>query len=181
MTNYTIKEASEARNVLYFLEMIVHILLDFSRVMLFPKDKNYSGKLNDLYRKAVREKSFNFFSYFELNEELVQYINRLKSKFIIHILTTDIIQNDPAIKTVLSQFLSNVFVANDLGMSKKNPDTYTFLAQKLHCLPEQILLIDDSITNIEAAKKAGLQAIQYISNQQIIEDFKKLFKDNGLV
>lgn len=40
--------------------MITNILFDFSRVILFPKDDNYSGLLNDLYRKITEEKKFIF-------------------------------------------------------------------------------------------------------------------------
>ena len=61
-------------------------------------------------------------------------------------------------------------MANDLGIDKKDPSGYKKLAGILKERPENILLIDDTLEKIEAAKKAGFQTIQFISN-------KKLFKD----
>jgi len=42
--------------------MINTILSDFSLVILFPKDKTYTGKLNDLHAKLTAEQGdYDFF------------------------------------------------------------------------------------------------------------------------
>ena len=150
--------------------MIKVILIDFSRTLLFPKDKNYSGKLNPLYSSIIVKSNYNFFDYFYLNQELIDYLKLLRKKYNLYVFTTDIVQNDPAIKPILEKNFSEIFVANDLGIDKKDPSGYKKLAGILKERPENILLIDDTLEKIEAAKKAGFQTIQFISN-------KKLFKD----
>lgn len=146
--------------------MITNILFDFSRVILFPKDENYKGMLNDLYRKIIEEKS-PFLSYFKFNEELLDFLKPLKEKYHLSIYTTDIIQKDPEVKKILDPIFEEIFAANDLGISKKDPQGYLVIASKLNVKPEQILFIDDGEINIQAAKQAGLQTIRYLSNEQL--------------
>lgn len=153
--------------------MITNILFDFSRVILFPKDENYKGLLNDLYRKITEEKS-PFLNHYKFNTELLNFIKPLKEKYHLSIYTTDIIQNDPEVRKILDPIFEEIFAANDLRISKKDPKDYLIIANKLNVKPEEILFIDDGETNIEAAKQAGLQAIHYLSNKQ-------LFKDLGLL
>ena len=52
--------------------MIKVILSDFARVILFPKDKSYPGRLDELQAKLNNQsEGHNFFDYFELNQELL--------------------------------------------------------------------------------------------------------------
>ncbi len=150
--------------------MIKHILFDFSRVLLFPKDEKYSGALNDLYKEIIKKDSYQFFDYFRLNEELIEYLNTIKDRYILNIFTTDIIQSDQALKEFLKKYFSYVFVARELGISKKNPKAYKLIAEKLRCLPYEILFIDDNKFNVDAAKKARLNAIQFLSNKQLVKN-----------
>ena len=80
--------------------MIIYLLFDFSRVLLFPKDDNYDGLLNNLYRKVLNEKGA-FLDNFRFNEELLNFLKPLKDKYNLLVYTTDIIQTDPTAKAVL--------------------------------------------------------------------------------
>lgn len=155
--------------------MISNILFDFSRVILFPKDENYKGLVNDLYRKML-EKKANFSEHFKFNEELLNFLKPLKEKYHLSIYTTDIVQNDPAAKDVIDPIFENVFVANDLKISKKDPNGYLIIAKKLNVEPPQILFIDDGVTNVDAARGAGLKTIHYSSNEQLVKDLQVILK-----
>lgn len=153
--------------------MITNILFDFSRVILFPKDENYKGLLNDLYRKITEEK-LSFLEHYKFNEELLNFLKPLKEKYHLSIYTTDIIQNDQEVRRILDPIFEEIFAANDLGISKKDPKGYLVIAGKLNVKLEQILFIDDGEKNIEAAKQAGLQTIHYSSNEKLFEELRKL-------
>ncbi len=56
-------------------------LFDFSRVLIFPKDKNYQGSLNELYRQHHEQPGYNIFSEFELNDELLTWLDKNRNKF----------------------------------------------------------------------------------------------------
>ncbi len=160
--------------------MVKTILVDFSRTLLFPKDKAYDGKLNPLYRSIIVKDDYTFFDHFYLNQELLNFLKLLRKKYKICVFTTDIIQNDPAIKPLLEESFSKIFVANDLGIDKRNPLSYNKLASILNEKPENILVIDDTKEKIEAAKQAGFQTIQFISNEQLFEDLKAKLHHHSL-
>jgi len=137
------------------------LLFDFSRVLIFPKDTSYAGMLNDLYRNKLKEGNFVFFDNFKFNEELLSFLKTLKTTYSLDIFTTDVLQNDPAAKEVLKPIFSHVFSANELGLSKKDPQSYITISQNLEVKPEEVLFIDDTLGNIETAQKAGLQVMQF--------------------
>ncbi len=151
--------------------MVTNLLFDFSRVILFPADENYQGLLNDLYRKINREE-VSLLDHFKFNEELLNFLKSLKNEFTLSIYTTDIIQNDPIAQTILKPLFKNIFAANDLGISKKDPKSYLVIAEKLNVNPSQILFVDDGEANIQAASEAGFQTILYSSNEQLLGDLK---------
>lgn len=154
--------------------MITEIVSDFSRVLLFPKDTEYEGGLNSLYRKHNRDSDFDFFSLFSLNNELLKQYDQLGSKVGLSILTSEQIQKDEALAPIITPIFNNIYSAEDLGISKKDSSTYTFIAEQLNTEPQDILFIDDSEINVEAASNAGLITILYKSNEQLIEEISKI-------
>lgn len=152
--------------------MINTLLFDFSRTLLFPKDSTYNGKLNDLYRSIISKKNYSFFDYFVINDDLFNYLKPLKKHYTLALYTTDIVQNDPAIKPILANLFSHIFVANDMETTKKDPNSYLLIAKTLNVEPENILFIDDQEANLKVAKEAGLQTLQFISNEQLFKELK---------
>ncbi len=148
--------------------MINTILSDLSRVILNPKDKNYNGSLNGLYKDLLQKNtSFNFYDYFEFNEDILKFYKSLKDKYSINLFTTSTIQNSTEVKERIDQIFDNIFSAEDYGLDKAKSNAYQFIADKLKISPDKILYIDDQLENIEAARKAGLVVFYY-------EDYLKL-------
>ncbi len=145
------------------------LLFDFSRVLLFPKDKDYQGSLNEKHRMLSEQSDYQLFDHFELNLELLAYLDKIKTKYNLYIFTTETIQDDPNIQKVISPIFKDIFSAIKLGLSKKDPEAYKRIAQQITSNPEEILFIDDSPENIEAAKTAGLQTLLYKNNNQIYQ------------
>ena len=88
------------------------------------------------------------------------------------IYTTDTLQNDPAVKPTLDEIFKFVFAANDLNISKRESPGYIVIAEKLKVNPEEILFVDDLLANVEAARKAGLQIIQFTNNKKLFTELK---------
>jgi len=158
--------------------VITSILSDFSRVVLKPKDDNYNGTLNGLY-KELKSKSelFNFYDYFELNNQLLDLYKQLKKKYSINLFTTGSIQNAPEIKDKIYSVFEHVFSAEELGLDKKDPKSYMVIAENIHLSPDQIFYIDDQQENIEAAIKAGLFACLYENNQKLFKNLKNKIRE----
>lgn len=153
--------------------MVKALLFDFSRTLLFPKDKTYTGGLNDLYKKISLNTNFKFFDYFELNKGLLDYLETLKYKFNLYIFTSESIQEDPAIKNEIEEIFKKVFSAKELGLSKKDPKAYEFIAKELNLDPNEILFIDDTSVNLESAKISGFATLQY-KNNSVINELKTI-------
>src|SRR5579864_5389490 len=117
--------------------MIKALVLDFSRVLLHPKDNKYKGTLNGLYRSLIEKEYYDFFEYFTLNQELLDFLRTRKNKYAISILTSDIIQNAPEIQVELNRVFDNIYSAKDLGFLKKDPEIYKLIAKKLQEFPHR--------------------------------------------
>ena len=56
--------------------------------------------------------------------------------------------------------------------AKPDPAIYTHAAQGLAVSPEHILFVDDRADNIQAAREAGMQAIQYTDHAQFLGEMQ---------
>lgn len=149
--------------------MIKAILSDFARVILFPKDKSYHGRLDELQAELNKKsESHNFFDYFELNQELLDYFKSLKEKVSVNIFTSADTYKIPEVHQLLTPVFDSFFYSVELGVKKTDPVTYQMLAQKLNVKPEEVVFIDDEDKNIEAARQAGLKTVLYKDNQSLL-------------
>ena len=149
--------------------MIKVLLFDFARVLLFPKDENYSGKLNDLYKTVKDEKHFNFEDVFYFNEELLDYLRTVKDKYKLVMFTSETIQDDLAVVEKLDGIFENIFSAKEMGFAKTDPEAYRFIVSKLQCNPNEILFIDDSVENVNSAKITGMKTHLFTDNVCLIK------------
>lgn len=141
--------------------------------MLFPKDKQYVGSLNELYRLKKDQVDFKFSDYFELNDKTINLLESLKDKYKLAIFTSDSIQNDPAIYNKLSSVFIKIYSAKEIGFSKSDPKAYELIVNDLNLSPDEIVFIDDSKVNIDTASIAKLDTITYIGFNELAESFKE--------
>src|SRR5579862_1388840 len=136
------------------------IIFDFSRVLLFPRDKTYKGSLNELHKNYINKPDYKVFDLFELNIELLTFLDKIMHKAKLYILTTDIIQDSPEFEKYLKPKFQKIFSASKMTLSKKESKIYHEIANSLGLNPENVLIIDDSIDNLKAAREAGMEIIQ---------------------
>lgn len=151
--------------------MIKTILVDFSRVVVIPRDRAYSGSLNAFYRSLTpEERQSDFFRHFQWNAPMVSFLDRLKGKFPLILFTTDILQNDPAIAATINKLFERIISASDTGWAKDVARSYTEVARELKQSPGDVLFIDDQVGNVAAAREAGMTAIQYGDHEKFLRD-----------
>lgn len=100
-------------------------------------DNLYELREPDIFKKLPKNLKFAIASNFPC--ELHNIINRLK---------------------IRDQF-NFILISNDIGIGKPDLKFYEILCKGLKEKPENILFIDDTLNNIEGAKKIGLQTIYY--------------------
>lgn len=140
------------------------LISDVSRVLLFPKDKNYTGSLNNLYKEKVIGSGASFFDYFELNEELLHFYKMLKNKINIFILTSDVIQDAEELKPYWDGVIDEIFSASKMGLDKKQPEIYKKVLSEIGFPAETVIYIDDAQDNLISANSVGIKTVLHESN-----------------
>ncbi len=152
------------------------LLFDFSWVLMFPKDPEYHGKVNELHFKLNKKPDYRFFDHFRLNQELFDYLKKLKDEFSINMFTAGHVQDLPEVREKLDLVFEKIYSKRGIGIEKTDPRAYRFIAKDLGKEAGEILFIDDTEKNVEAAKKAELQTIVFKSNEKLFKELSKLIK-----
>lgn len=65
-------------------------------------------------------------------------------------------------------FAGNFYSVEDFDCYKKNesPDVYLKFCEKINVIPQDCLFVDDSYSNLECAKKAGMQTVRLCHGKQ---------------
>lgn len=158
--------------------MIKAYLFDFSRVILFPRDKNYSGELNALHKELSGEPDYDFWEHFYLDEDLLGYLRSIKGRYHIYMFTSGFIQNAPEVKPLLEEVFEKIYSAEEIHMSKKDPKAYDYIAEDIGLTPDEISFVDDSEENVKAAKAAGCSAITYKELDDLKQKIKAVLERN---
>ena len=154
--------------------MITTLLLDSSHVLIFPKDKGYTGKLSPLYARVSKEPGYKFSDHFEFNEQMLASLWSMKEQYTLCIFTSGTMPNTPEAKKKFNSLFKKIYYAKDFSYAKGEPQPYLFIADDLGKKPNEFLFIDDMIENVKGAQKAGLNTLQFKSNEQFFMEVHKL-------
>jgi FMN phosphatase YigB (HAD superfamily) len=157
--------------------MIKAVVTDFSKVLLFAKDKSYTGGLNGLNRKLLAdEASYPFFDYFVLNNSLLEYYAKLRQRMPVYVFTSGTIQNHPAIKRTVAGVFSAVISAEELGLSKADRGAYMAVAGIVKHEPSEIVYVDDKQANLDFAAAAGMTTVLFTTNRETVAKLEALVR-----
>jgi len=155
---------------------ITTLVFDFSWVLMFPKDPEYHGKVNELHFKLNKSPDYQFFDHFRLNQELFDYLKKLKNGFSINMFTAGVVQDLPTVREKLDPVFEKIYSKRGIEIEKTDPKAYKFIAKDLGKEVGEILFIDDTEKNVEAAKEAGLKTMVFESNKKLFIELDKLIK-----
>jgi FMN phosphatase YigB (HAD superfamily) len=147
--------------------MISNIISDLFNVLIFDKSSIPQNQEGDFIKL-----SGNLF----LNKKLLDFYLEIKNKKQVQLsifTSAPINKNDKLLKKYFNEF-SDVFSTIPLGHSKNEPESFLLLSEKFGVDLENSFFIDDQKNHVIAAKKAGLPAEQFISNQEIINKLNNL-------
>jgi len=155
---------------------VTALLFDFSWVLMFPRDRFYAGEINKLHDQLSNKPDYKFFDNFVLNEPLLDYLKKIKPAVSLNIFTAGHVQDLPEVRKKLDPVFEKIYSKRGIEIEKTDPRAYKFIAKDLGKDVDEILFIDDTEKNVEAAKKAGLQTIVYKSNGQLFKKLDKILK-----
>lgn len=67
----------------------------------------------------------------------------------------------------LESLFDDVVVSALVGLIKPEPAIYTLACSRLGVVPQDVLFVDDSRANVEAAARVGLHALQFVDERTI--------------
>lgn len=102
------------------------------------------------------------------NELLVGYVKSMKSNYKIGLLSNvgNDVMNRLFSPAEQAELFDVVVLSSDIGMTKPNPDVFALTAIKLGVLPEECIMIDDLLINIEGAQQTGMKGVVYSTVEQ---------------
>ncbi len=71
------------------------------------------------------------------------------------------------------QYFKPLILSYEIGYEKPNQEAFEVLVEALNSPPNSILLIDDQIENIAAARRFGIDGILFENPQQLIKELKR--------
>ena len=87
---------------------------------------------------------------------------------------SDITQYQAAIVRKMGYYdlFQPVLLSYAIGVKKPSPEAFKILLNELQLPASRVLFIDDRIENVEAARKLGIDAIQFLSPEQLQEEIE---------
>lgn len=103
------------------------------------------------------------------NEPLVAFVRSLRSQYKVALLSNvgrGVIER-LFTPNELEELFDIVVLSSEVGMVKPYADIYELTAKKLNLTPDECLMIDDLLINIEGAQATGMRGIVYQSTDQM--------------
>lgn len=139
------------------------------------EEKTFWYKIaSDVDSVSLKENTESLWNtYFRKNARINREVINLANKIRENSYTMGIISNIEKIThkvvddwNVLDNF-EYKFMSYQIGVSKPDPRIYRYVIEKLSFEPNQIIFIDDKKSNIDAAKRSGINAIQFTDFPQL--------------
>ena len=75
-----------------------------------------------------------------------------------------------------AQLFDEFIISGDIMVAKPSVEIFEYAAQKLDLPPEECLMIDDMVNNVEGASRAGMQSLLFTTRRQLEADLARLLK-----
>lgn len=106
------------------------------------------------------------------NQELFNFMQTLRPAYKIGLLSNGSFDtmNMYLNRQERQQFFDAVVLSGEVGIVKPYPEIFKLVAMRLAVDPAECVFIDDSTDNCRGARLTGMQAIRFVSTEQVIKD-----------
>jgi epoxide hydrolase-like predicted phosphatase len=117
-----------------------------------------------------------FFAQDELDQELVNYIRKLRQTYKTALLSNawGNLRKMVADRWHFEDAFDVMIISAEVGIVKPDPRIFHLILVKLGVQPHQAVLVDDMLRNVEGAQAVGMQAIQFHSLPQVKDELEGL-------
>ena len=166
-------------NAYYTLQSVSPLFEKLELGLITPED------FYDQFRKIVNvsltneeiENAWNAL-LIDFPPERIKWLKEISDKYNIYLLSnTNKIHYDAFMKLFeiqignknLNDYFIKAYYSHEINLRKPSPECYEFVIKKENLIAEDTLFIDDSETNIKAAKKVGINTIHLPSPRTVLE------------
>ncbi len=118
----------------------------------------------------------DFWSADELDEELVEYIRRLREDFATGLLSNawgdlrHYLENEWKIADIFDAMV----ISAEVGVAKPDPRIYRIALDRLDVAPDEAVFIDDFPENLPPARQLGLETILFTDREEVLQRLEEL-------
>jgi len=134
------------------------------------------GRQLALTEAQTKELQRDFWASEELDEPLVRYLQGLRPQCKTAILSNAWSNARESFTQTfhLDEAVDMFIISSEERLAKPDARIYVLAAQRLGVKPEEAVLVDDFIANIDGARAAGMQAIHYRPGLDVRAELAKL-------
>jgi FMN phosphatase YigB (HAD superfamily) len=113
------------------------------------------------------------------NEGLFEYIRSIdRTEYLTGLLSNigDTTMDQLIPPSERQALFSQALLSYEVGIIKPDPRVFTMMVERLGCLPEECVMIDDIERNCAGARSIGMQAIQHGDNDETLRALAKLLE-----
>ncbi len=110
------------------------------------------------------------------NTELIEYARRLRPRYRTGILSNSFVGAREREQEAygFEDLVDEIVYSHEAGMNKPDPRIYALICTRLNVRAQETVFVDDADLCVDGAREAGIHAIRYQDNAQIIEEIEKL-------
>ena len=110
------------------------------------------------------------------NTELIEYARRLRPRYRTGILSNSFVGAREREQEAygFEDLVNEIVYSHEAGMSKPDPRIYALICTRLNVRAQETVFVNDADLCVDGAREAGIHAIRYQDNAQIIEEIEKL-------
>lgn len=112
-----------------------------------------------------------FKAAYQWNDELLNLIRKLKSKYAILVLSDnfDLITGQLRSDLKIAGLFDKIYFSNEIKLSKISPEAFHLVLKENNLVPQECLFIDDKERNTAVAAKLGMQTFVYKNFEEFNE------------
>lgn len=134
------------------------------------------NELSKLTGKSGKQIENEWKELVKIDIEILDFINEYKRTQLVLLLTNassnfvrDILQDYS-----LYKYFNDVFISSEERIAKPNPEFYNNVLRKTNINPNNVIMIDDNIKNVESAISVGIEGILYSTINELKTCLNKL-------
>lgn len=133
------------------------------------------GERLTLNEQETQELSRALWSSYELNRELIDYLQSLRPQYKVATVSNgwsderEILSN----KFGLDKLVDDMFISSEVGLTKVDVRLFQLAISRLRVRPEDTIFVDDDASAFDGAWLLGMKAVRFTSNQQTIAAIQK--------